>query len=72
MMVTVADNMVMLVKMHRPILVDYFIWSFQKVATGTTASTESVTLYRRIASTKSNSGHLGLQQLPGVVFYYSS
>lgn len=63
--------MVMLIRMHRPILVDRFICSFQNAATGTIASTKSVSVvyaqnqYERWFNT------FGLQHVPGVFFSQS-
>jgi|TARA_R110002003_G_scaffold3133_4_gene24824 hypothetical protein len=40
--VTIADNIVVLIMAQRPIFVDLGICSFQKAVTGTTANTKSV------------------------------
>jgi hypothetical protein len=42
--VTIADNMVMLIMMIRPIFVERGICNFQKARPGTTASTTSVSV----------------------------
>jgi hypothetical protein len=44
MIVTIAERIVMLINIHRPILVDRFIWSFQNAATGTIVKITSVSV----------------------------
>ena len=69
--VTTADSIVILIKMHKPIFVDRFICSFQNAATGTIASTKSVSAvyaqnqYEKLFNT------FGLQHVPGMVFSQS-
>lgn len=71
MIVTTADSIVMLIKMHMPILVDRFICSFQNAATGIIASTKSVSVVYAQNQYEKRFNTFGLQHVPGMFFSQS-